>query len=430
MTAYSGKQQIRVLVADVERDPDRDAGEGRERQHPGMPQQQPGACGRGDEATGRRHEQRPGAPVRREVGAEHAQAHRPGDETGEPELAARRHEQERETDTAERAGETGELGQRTGSRTKTAARAVCPFAETVNVKRPFCSGARSRSVPGRAKPLRPPSVHRTRGASEETRTANGAPAAAVIRLRPSVTKRTAIGIAGVRGRPVAGRIEGQQLDRVDARPNGSSTHLPVPDDRLLRAWKPRQRAPLAVDEEHAAAVLAQPVADGQLVRAPVPVGRDDAGLHRHVLEHGRRHVDPDRVRQRDRLVLATDVDARPVLALRQDAARVVAAVPADHDRPLRIALPPLDRPHDLAAVDDCDVELVGVAELERDPRLVLGALADGREDRLHPRPEDRALLQLQSLGERERRSGGREQGDHQHRRGDTSHWRRILVFAA
>ena len=38
----------------------------------------------------------------------------------------------------------------------------------------------------------------TRSASEETRTANGAPAAAAIRFRPSVTKRTATGIAGVR----------------------------------------------------------------------------------------------------------------------------------------------------------------------------------------------------------------------------------------
>ena len=73
---------------------------------------------------------------------------------------------------------------------------------------------------------------------------------------------------------------------------------------------------------------------------------------------------------------------------------------------------------------------VGLAQLERDPRRLLRAIADGREDGLHPRAEDRALLQLQSLGERERRGGGREQGDHQHRRGDTSHWRGILVFAA
>ncbi len=277
-----------------------------------MPQQQPGACGRGDEAAGRRHEQRPGAPVRREVGAEHAQAHRPGDETGEPELAARRHEQERETETAERAGETGELGQRTGSRTNTAARAVCPFAETVSVKlallqrRPKPERARSREAAAAAE--RPADPRRVGGDADRERGACGGGDPVPAERDEANRDRD----RGRPGRPVAGRIEGQQLDRVDARPNGSSTHLPVPDDRLLRAWKPRQRAPLAVDEEHAAAVLAQPVADGQLVRAPVPVGRDDAGLHRHVLEHGRRHVDPDRVRQRDRLVLATDVDARPV----------------------------------------------------------------------------------------------------------------------
>ena len=102
-----------------------------------------------------------GATVRSEVEAEQADARRPGDEAGEPELASRRDEQQRETEAAERAGKAGELGQRRGSRTNTAARAVCPLAETVSVNRPFCSGARSRSVPGRAKPLRPPSVQRT-----------------------------------------------------------------------------------------------------------------------------------------------------------------------------------------------------------------------------------------------------------------------------
>ena len=298
------------------------------------------------------------------------------------------------------------------------------------MNRPFCSGAqqpeRARAREAAAAAERPADPSRVGGdANGEWSACGGGDAVAAERdVANSDRDRRRP------GRPVPRLVEGEQLDRVDALPHGSSAHLPVPDDRLLRAWKPRQRAPLPVDEEHAAAVLAQPVADRELVAPPVAVGRDDAGAHRHVLDHRRRHVDPDRVRQRDRLVLAAHVDPRPVVALRQDSAGVVAAVPADHDRPLRIALPPLDRPHDLAAVDDRDVEPVGLAQLEGDPRRLLRAIADGREHGLHARAEDRALLQLQSLGERERRGGGREQGDHQHRRGDTSHWRGILVFAA
>ena len=223
---------------------------------------------------------------------------------------------------------------------------MCPLAETVSVNRPFCSGARSRSVPGRAKPLRPPSVQRTRSASEETRTAKGAPAAAVMRSRPSVTKRTAT------GPPASGQNDSRPDRRRPAgarrRPAGRAVHAPSRSRRSSPPYaETRQRTPLAVDEERAATGLVQAVGDENLIATPVAVRRDHTRAHADVLDHRWRHVDPDRVRQRDRLVLAAHVDPRLVLALRQDPARVVAAVPADHDRPLRIAPAPLDRPHDL-----------------------------------------------------------------------------------
>jgi hypothetical protein len=63
-------------------------------------------------------------PVRGEMEGEPGRSCRPRDQTREPELTPRRDEQQREPDASQRAGKAGELGQRGGSRTKTAARAV------------------------------------------------------------------------------------------------------------------------------------------------------------------------------------------------------------------------------------------------------------------------------------------------------------------
>ena len=294
----------------------------------GTAEQEPGA-GRSDgEPTHRRGSEQAGAAVGSEVEAEQARARRPGDEPGEPELAPRRDEQEREAEAAERTGEAGELGQRTGSRTNTAARAVCPLAETVKREAAFLErGAEPQRARGRepaAAAERPAHPLRIRGDADRERRSggDGDPVAA--------ERDVANGDRDHRRprRAVAGRVERQQLEPVGARPHRPSVHLPVPDDRLLGAREPGQRAPPPVDEERAAALLVQPVAHPQLVAPAVAVGRDDARCDPDVLDHRRCHVDPDRVRQRDRLVLAAHVDPGPVLALGQDPAGVVAAVPA------------------------------------------------------------------------------------------------------
>ena len=62
--------------------------------------------------------------VRGEVEREPDSAGRPRGEPAQAQLPAGRDEQERQPEAAERAGETGELGQGDGSRTNTAARAV------------------------------------------------------------------------------------------------------------------------------------------------------------------------------------------------------------------------------------------------------------------------------------------------------------------
>jgi hypothetical protein len=62
--------------------------------------------------------------VRGQMEGERGRSRRPGGQTREPELTPRRDEQQREPDTSQWAGKAGELGQRGGSRTKTAARAV------------------------------------------------------------------------------------------------------------------------------------------------------------------------------------------------------------------------------------------------------------------------------------------------------------------
>ena len=144
--------------------PDRNAGERREREHPGPAQEERAAGCREHDSGHAGRDQRSGAPLRSEVEAQAGRAEEQGEEPDQPELASRRDEQQSETRTPERAGEARKLAQGVGSRTNTAAREACPFAETVRVKRPGWSGARNRSVPGRATPLRPPSdqPHATR----------------------------------------------------------------------------------------------------------------------------------------------------------------------------------------------------------------------------------------------------------------------------
>ena len=80
----------------------------------------------------------------------------------------------------------------------------------------------------------------------------------------------------------------------------------------------------------------------------------------------------------------------------------------------------------LPPVADRDGHAVGLPQVEADRHVVLRADADGREDlEADLRPRDRALLELQALGQREGGRGRAEQGDHEHRREDAGHGPRL-----
>ncbi len=63
------------------------------------------------------------------------------------------------------------------------------------------------------------------------------------------------------------------------------------------------------------------------------------------------------------------------------------------------------------AIEDVERHRLASPEDERDDRDVARALADGREDAIDPRAGDRAPLELQPLGDGERRRSRPEQGE-------------------
>ena len=188
------------------------------------------------------------------------------------------------------------------------------------MKRPVWSGARSRSVPGRAKPLRPSerpahrAVHRTRRA------------AANRRARP--VRGSACGRA-----PRSGSRPGSAASERTMFPAGSTGRQPgsvragrerPPDDlpyqaiESFRAREPRQDTPLPIHEEQPPPGLAQPVAERDASRARrSPSGEMTRRPNQTSSMPWRRHVDPDRVRQRVRRPVVAQADPRLVLTLGQ-----------------------------------------------------------------------------------------------------------------
>ena len=151
-----------------------------------------------------------------------------------------------------------------------------------------------------------------------------------------------------------------------------------------------------------------------LSERPSPSGEKTSGVDRDQLRLGRRHVDLDRVREHDRAALPAEVDARPVLALGHDAAGVVAAIPAGLEQARRLGADPKQRADDVTlAVDDLQVDAVGLAQPKRDRRLCPLAVALGPDHPVDLRREDRAADELQALGDRERSGRAHEQGDDQ-----------------
>ena len=217
-----------------------------------------------------------------------------------------------------------------------------------------------RRVPGAATPLRLPSVQRTLRASDETRTAKRRPATASIWSRPSATKRTTSAGNRTASPTFPAGSRGAQGQRVRPLLHRLAVDAPVPPERVLLAREPGLDALDPVHVEERFRRLVEPVADADAVAAPVAVGGDherpgDGGGDRR-----RGHVDPDRVRQHDRLPLLAR-GGREAGSSPSGSTSPASSRPSHSTRPRpgRIAPPSLDRPDDVVvAVDDPDIEPV------------------------------------------------------------------------
>src|SRR5262249_49631832 len=131
---------------------------------------------------------------------------------------------------------------------------------------------------------------------------------------------------------VPGRVLRRDLEHVVPRPYEAAALSSVPD-QLARMSRPSgDRGLTAVDDEDAAAGLAERIADPEAVGAPVAVRRDvrvDAVANVH---GGWRGVEDDRVRQLDRAVLAGKVHDRAVCPFGQRQPAVVDPVELERDR--------------------------------------------------------------------------------------------------
>ena len=202
-------------------------------------------------------------------------------------------------------------------------------------------------------------------------------------------------------------------------PSGSGSPAgraePVHGPRRTGA-EPSERAN-AADIELDRGALVQAIADLRPVEAPVPVRRDDERASGEGRDPRGRRVHADPVRHDDRPALRVEVDTWPVRALRDHAPGRVPPVP--EVRHEAAALPAVARelPHDIAAgVDDRDAHPVGLAKAEADLRCGRVAVADGREDLRHRRPDDGAARELELLRDDERRGGrDEERGDERRR---------------
>jgi len=113
----------------------------------------------------------------------------------------------------------------------------------------------------------------------------------------------------------------------------------------------------------------------------------------------------------DRLMLAREMDPHAVRAVADPPVAVVPTVPRQRYRPMRIVLRGQQGDVLPSRVQDSHGDVVGAAELEEDRRLPVDAAAGRRELRVDDGPVDRALRQLEPLGDRKSRRSRDKQAD-------------------
>ena len=226
-----------------------------------------------------------------------------------------------------------------------------------------------------------------------------------------------------RRRPdVAGAVGDHRHQQVGARRCRLAAIVePIPDDpaapalavdRTQLACRPHVRPPHLDDGTGAAAGAAHGQHHLALPRLEcLGVAADDQRPRRL-------RIDQDRPRRHDRAALVAQPDPHPVLPIGNEHAIVVASVPAQHHRRVRVRPPARDQlAHGaVVVVDDRDGDVVVLLQREADRRRVADAVAVGRDELGDADLVDDRRLALQPLRDEE----GADGRAHQQREDDAS----------
>ncbi len=142
-------------------------------------------------------------------------------------------------------------------------------------------------------------------------------------------------------------------------------------------------------------------------------------------------VDPDLVWKVDGPAVALEAQAQPVAPVGNDAARIVLAVPEEHEAAARLPSSFGERPHVVPSVaHDGGVDGVSLPEPDGKTRPLAPARADGREHDVELRPRDGRPVELEGLGQRKRGGRPRQEREHEHRDGEARQASAILCLAS
>ena len=323
-------------------------------------------------------------------------------EPGEPEVAARGDDEEREPGGRERAAGVGEVGASPPPHDHDRS-AAWPGTVTTSAVAPGLRAARAgRAGPAR-RPRRAPSRQRTRR-SAETRTPNRVPAfASIRRARARRSGRRRDDLAGAEALPArssaASRTRRRRAARPCRRPCRSSP------GSSARAAPRVKTTRCAVDEQDRVRRLARSCTRrSDPVAAAVAVRRDRPRRRRDAIETSARSCRPAS-RSAGRSSGAGRPGGRAACRRparrsgpgRRGRSRCSVTVPRRSRRPgtsVRTTRP--------AAVDDLEPDAVGLAQPELDRRDPRRQSHSARRPSAIRGAEDRARLDLQALGDRER----------------------------
>ena len=225
-------------------------------------------------------------------------------------------------------------------------------------------------------------------------------------------------------RLVPGEVDSRDLEHVAARRQRLPAGFAVPPDLAVGRAPATENDPAAADVHRRVRLLAE----GVVNRDPVAdAGDEDPGAVARRDHFRRRRVDRDLVRHEDRPPVVRELDLRPVhRPVRRDSRPWFARSSGTSTTAFFGTLRGGEGFDDVAVgVDDRHRDRVGMPQLEADHRLVGRAVTDRREhlqwptvSGCHLRAVDRALDELQVLGDREGGSAGQEQAQEDDRRED------------